>query len=159
MITDIAEVLIGQHGVNKFGVGSDALDPQTVDPRLKAFRYYECQNKKLQDANRRLAVRNCELWQTARPKEAPIKNNLQTITDGLSEAQRHVLLAANRSPRWHTAPKAGCWRRQGAVMENMGRKHRLFEIRYEPPNRPRWFQWTPLGLAFRTCLLDEEAKQ
>ena len=81
----------------------------------------------------------------------------QEIANALTASQKTVLLAHNPAGGWHSSPKAGCWRRQGAVSELLARKYGLFESRFEAANGLRWFQWTELGCAVRERLVEAAA--
>lgn len=74
------------------------------------------------------------------------------IAGKLTRSQIIVLQAHNTAPGWHSAPKAGCWRRQGAVSQHLASKYGLFESRLEKANGLRWFRFTELGRKVRAIL-------
>lgn len=76
----------------------------------------------------------------------------RTIAERLTKSQAVVLRAHNTAPGWHSSPKAGCWRRQGAVSQYLARAYGLFESRYEKANGLRWYKFTELGREVRAIL-------
>ena len=75
-----------------------------------------------------------------------MENNLQTIAEGLSEAQRRVVV--------HPDNTNDVWPNDRRVENALIRKGII-----APPQFRELCDWTPLGLALRTYLLDQEAKQ